>query len=248
MKIKVAAVQFAPVMGQKAENLRRLAHLVAGAAKAGAELVVLPELCATGYSFMGEEEARPHAESIEPASTTLGVFRALAKKFGIHLLGGLVEIDRGTGDLHNSQIYADPTGYFLSYRKVNPWGNDYLWAKPGIGNPPVVRAKFRETTRKVGLLICRDARNKKNDDWSFYGPGDADIVCLSANWGNGGFPSTTWMDFVEENKSALIVSNRYGKEGCNDFGEGGVCVIEPSGKVHCQGLVWSRDCFVIAEV
>lgn len=249
MKVKVAAVQFAPVMGRKADNLKRLAHLVIEAARAGAELVVLPELCATGYSFMSPEEAHAVAETLTPESLTLRVFRALAKKYQIHLVGGLVEMDVGTGDLYNSQVYVDPSGYYTSYRKINPWGNDYLWAKAGIGNPPVIKAAFRSTTRKVGLLICRDARDKKDDNWSsFYEPGDADIVCLSANWGNGGFPSVTWMEFVEDNHTALVVSNRYGKESCNDFGEGGVCVVEPGGKVHCQGLIWSRDCFVLAEV
>jgi hypothetical protein len=41
----------------------------------------------------------------------------------------------------------------------------------------------------------------------------ADVVCLSANWGDGGFPAVSWMDFVEENSTCLIVSNRYGQEG-----------------------------------
>jgi hypothetical protein len=57
-------------------------------------------------------------------------------------------------------------------------------------------------------------------------------------------PAVSWMDFVEENKTALAVSNIWGKELNNDFGEGGVCIIEKNGKVHCDGLKWSEDCIV----
>lgn len=249
MKVRCAAVQFTPTMGQKAENLKKLAVLVAQAAKQGAELVVLPELAANGYSFMSEAQARPEAEVIAPDALTTSLFLALATRFQVHIAVGLVEKDAGTGDLYNSQLYVDPYGYYTSYRKVNRWGNDFLWAKPGLGNPPVVKAKFRNTTRKVGLLICRDVRDKKNDKWSsFYEKGDADIVAFSSNWGDGGFPSVSWMEFVEDNGTALVVANRYGREGANNFGEGGVCVIEPRGKVHCDGLVWSADCIVLADV
>jgi predicted amidohydrolase len=175
--------------------------------------------------------------------------RVLAESFRVHVVWGMIELETGTGNLYNSQVYVSPEGTWISYRKVNRWGNDFLWAQPGRGNPPVTTVKFGEETRKVGLLICRDVRDKKDDDWkSFYEKGDADIVAMSANWGDGGFPSVSWMEFVEDNDMTIIVSNRYGKEANNDFGEGGVCVIEPPDTVHCDGLRWYEDCVVYAEV
>jgi predicted amidohydrolase len=109
--------------------------------------------------------------------------------------------------------------------------------------------EFDDGTKKVGLLICRDVRDKKDDKWSsFYEKGDADIVAMSANWGDGGFPAVSWMEFAKDNKVALIVANRYGKEIPNDFGEGGICVVEPSGKVHCDGIVWNQPCIVYADL
>lgn len=253
-KLKVAAVQFAPVYKDKMGNLRKIAQLVKQAAEAGAKLIVLPELATTGYSFMSADEAREHAEFIHPDILTTQAMRVLAETFGVHLVWGMVEKDGGTGDIYNSQVYVAPDGTWESYRKINRWGNDYLWAKPGRANPPVITVAFdvggEILEKKVGLLICRDVRDKKDEKkWtSFYEKGDADVVCLSSNWGDGGFPAVTWMEFVEDNDTALIVSNRHGKESSNDFGEGGSCIIMPPDRVICDGLVWNADCIVYAEV
>lgn len=259
--IKVAAVQFAPVWGDKPENIKRLIRLIAAAASAGAKLIVLPELATTGYSFMGPEEAEPEAEIISlrtdtPLTTTMRLMYSMCKKYGVHIVWGMVEKDQGSGKLYNSQVYLAPDATYVSYRKINRWGNDYLWAEDGSANPPIVEARFftgpdedSSEVHRVGLLICRDVRDRKNDTWTnFYSKGDADIVAFSTNWGDGGFPSVSWMDFAMDNRVNLIVSNRYGQETCNDFGEGGTCVIEPSGKVHCKGLVWNQDCIILADV
>lgn len=244
--MKVAAVQFRPALHQKDANLRSLAKLVVQAAEQGAELVVLPELCTTGYSFMSEGEAGALAELAEPGGMTFGVMASLAVKLGVAIAWGMVERDKGTNHLYNTQVFVFDCGH-VSYRKVNRWGNDFLWAKPGRANPPIVTYKGK----KVGLLVCRDVRDKKDDNWtSFYEKGDADVVLLSANWGKGGFPAVTWMEFVKENDAALVVSNRYGEEphGSNDFGSGGICVVYPDQQVVCEGLIWGQDCIVCAEV
>jgi predicted amidohydrolase len=241
--MKVAAVQFRPTFKDKEGNLGKLARLVAQAA--GSRLIVLPELCTTGYSFMSRADAEPLAEIIGPGGTTFEVFRLLAAKLNAYIVWGMVEKDVGTGNLYNAQVCVAPDSSFTTFRKINLWGNDYLWAKPGRSNPPILDLDGR----KLGMLICRDARNKKDDKWKdFYEKGDADIVALSANWGDGGFPAVSWMDFSEDNGVVLIVSNRWGEEIPNDFGEGGVCVIWPDGRVMCDGLIWNSDCVVYAEV
>jgi len=242
--MKVAAVQFSPVFKDVAGNLRAAALMVMGAAEAGARIVVLPELCTTGFSFMSVEEAKPFAEVIEEGSRSMQVMGALARKYNTAIAWGLVEQDPGTGNLYNAQAMIFPDGRFISYRKINLWGNDFLWAYEGTGNPPIVEYEGK----KVGLLICRDVRDKAPAWKDFYEAGDADIVCFSSNWGDGGFPSVNWVEFARDNHAWLIVANRYGQESNNNFGEGGVCVIEPSTKVHCEGLVWSKPCVVLADI
>ena len=54
--------------------------------------------------------------------------------------------------------------------------------------------------------------------------------------------------FVKENNTVLAVANRYGEEVPNDFGHGGICIIQKDGTVNCEGLVWDQDCIVLAEV
>jgi predicted amidohydrolase len=157
---------------------------------------------------------------------------------------GFVEKDAGTSKLYNSQALVLPNGRYTTYAKVNRWGQDFIWASKGTASPPVIDY----LGKKVGLLICRDVRDKSPALDDFYEPGDANIVAFSTNWGDGGFPSNNWVSFAMNNKVWLIVANRYGREANNDFGEGGPCIISPKGEVHCEGLVWSQPCIVYAEV
>lgn len=255
--MKVAVVQFAPAFANQVtgpavvtDNLRKLVGFVQEAAQKGAKLVVLPELATTGYSFMSRAEAATFAESI-PDGRTFKVMQALAERLNVHIVWGMIERVPQTGKIHNSQVLVAPNGQWVSYQKVNPWGNDWLWADAGRANPPVLSCDFGEDgTKKVGLLICRDVRDRKDDKWTdFYESGDADLVAFSANWGNGGFPAIAWIDFVRDNHMTLLVSNRYGKESHNDFGHGGICVIKPAPfAIECDGLVWDADCIVYADV
>lgn len=254
--MKVAAVQFAPVFKAAEKNLATAETLVRAAVSNGAQLVVLPELCTSGYSFLSDIEARPFAEILtqdpgvvkryqgETRPNSVGLMKSLATELGTAIAWGLVEEDPGTGAFYNAQVLALPDGRWSSYRKVNLWGNDLIWAKEGTGSPPLLKYMDKD----VGLLVCADIRDKSDNIENFYEPGDADIVAFSANWGDGGFPAGKWVKFAKMNHCFLIVSNRYGQETCNNFGEGGVCVIEPCGKVHCEGLKWNEPCIVYAEV
>lgn len=267
--MKVAAIQFAPKFKQPKENIHRAAQLVVEAVRNGAQLVVLPELITTGYSFLSPAEAEPFAEvpglvtQEEPMALagmgwSIGAMAHLSLRLGVKLVWGFIEKDPGSGKLYNSQAFLETdlsqgqgvgAIRYWTYRKINRWGNDFIWSAAGESNPPVIRTMFDGVEWKVGMLICRDIRDKKDDKWnSFYEPGDADVVAFSANWGDGGFPANGWMDFVEENKTNLVVANRYGREENNNFGEGGICVIEKSGRVLCDGVKWNQDCIVYADL
>ena len=250
--MKVATIQFAPFYRRKRENLTRLVGLIKEAAREGAKLIVMPELALSGYSMMSVGEAAMEAEVICKEAPTMRLMLGLAAHLDVRLVWGMVERDPGTDKLYNSQVYVDPKGYFESYRKVNGFGQDWSWATMGEANPPVIKD---DLFGKVGLLICRDVRDKKDEKWnSFYEKGDSDLVCFSSAWGKGGIPATAWMDFVRNNRTTLIVSNRYGTEANNDFGAGGVCIIKPDGDdehpngVYIDGLIWGSDCIVYAEV
>lgn len=241
----VAAVQFCPVFKDFLGNIHTMGELAKQAAGQGAELIVFPEMATTGYSFMSEAEAQPFAEPMlveKGSSISLDHMSNVAELTGAALVWGFIE--KAGGALYNSQCFVTPEGQVTTYRKRNLWGNDYLWAAKGDINPSISMWK----NFKVGLLICRDIRDKNEVTDEIYEPGDADIVAFSSNFGDGGFPSGTWVDFAINNQVTLVVSNRYGQEANNNFGEGGICVITPQGKVHCDGLVWSQTSIVYHDV
>jgi predicted amidohydrolase len=243
--VKCAAIQLAPVFKAVDENIRTAAGLVAMAASAGAQLTVLPELI-YGYSFMSKAEAAPFAEVLRPegGGPSFTMFRRLSAQLQVAIAWGVMERDPGTNKLYNSQCLVLPDGQYTSYRKLNRWGQDYIWSTEGRGSPPIVDFMGK----KVGLLICRDIRDKATNLDDLYESGDTDLVAFSTAWGRGGFPAVSWMNFAKSNKTWLIVANRYGIEANNDFGGGGSCVISPEGEVHCEGLVWNQPCIVYAEV
>jgi 5-aminopentanamidase len=91
----VACAQLVPGVGDPARNRERAREAVRAAVAAGADLVVLPELCTSGYVFESDDEAR--AAALYPA--------AVAEDWGdlgaAVVVGGFAELgDDGT--LYNS--------------------------------------------------------------------------------------------------------------------------------------------------
>ena len=148
--IGVACAQLAPVFGDLKVNLARAAEAIIGASDAGADLVVLPELCTTGYAFEDESQAR---ELGEPADgPTVAAWRALAADHRIVIIGGLCELD-GRGAPRNSVAVVQPDGRWQAYRKTHLWDHEQLIFRAGEEPPPVVET----SVGRVGLAVCYDA-------------------------------------------------------------------------------------------
>ena len=245
---RVAAVQYKPKFKDPDFNRWQLRSLAMMAANKGAKIIVLPELATTGYSFMSKKEAAPFAEPLE--GQTVAALSWVARKFECYIACGVMTRD---GDsIYNSQILVGPSGLVAHYHKMNFWGNDRLWATAGTEKPPIIQTPHG----KLGLLICKDVRDKrpgktdqrKTASDEFYDVGDADIVAFSTNWGDGEFPSGTWVSFALKNGVWLVVSNRCGGAERANFFDGGVCVISPEGVVQVEGLDFESDCIVYGTV
>ena len=110
----VACIQTEPVMGDKARNTRDTLERIAEAAAAGANLVVLPELCNTGYVFETRAEAFALAETIPEGETTATWLKA-AERHQLTVVAGITERE---GDvLYNSAVVVGPQGVVGRYRK-----------------------------------------------------------------------------------------------------------------------------------
>lgn len=255
MTLIAAAVQFRPRFARcRADvqnNIRLSEALVHDAWKVGANLVVFPELAMTGYSFLSRDEA---AQVAEPAGTgvTSKAMALVASELKAHVVWGMVE--SYDDSLFNSAAVASPDGTVaILSRKLNLWGNDFLWATPSPDPPTTIQTEFGGLT----ALVCRDLRGKKPKNRprvasSDLVPLEATIIAAPVNWGGGGFPAVTWMDLVSSSGRPLVVADRWGVEEngdfSNDFGNGGSIIIEPSWKTHTGGLKFKSDCVVSARL
>jgi predicted amidohydrolase len=144
MRLKVAAVQTAPVFGNVADNLDAALALVPG----DADLAVLPELFATGYQFRDRAELAGLAEPLDgPVCARL---REHAATTGATLCAGHAERD---GDrLFNSAVLVRPDGSLDVFRKVHLFWNERTLFDPGDLGFPV----FPACGTQVGLMVCYD--------------------------------------------------------------------------------------------
>lgn len=236
------------------DNIRRSEGLLKVAGSCGSQLIVFPELCMTGYSFLSADEAIRVAEPAGEGQTSKFMRRA-SVELNSYVAWGFIELLDGC--LFNSASISGPDGSMLvTYRKINLWGNDFLWATPGISPPEVVMTELG----LMSVVVCRDVRDKipgniprtASKDPPLFDGKRVDIVAMCVNWGKGGFPSTSWMEFVADNKCTAVIANRWGEERngtfCQDFGQGGSAIIESDWKVHTGGLKFGEDCVVSTAI
>jgi predicted amidohydrolase/dienelactone hydrolase len=184
--VVIAVAQLAITIGEPDANRQAAATAVAEAAAAGARLVVLPELCDSGYVFGDDaEKAFAEAESLaSPAddSATLRQWRDLAAEHDVVIVGGFCERGEG-GRLHNSAAVVDASGTLAVYRKAHLWDKEKLVFTPGDGQPPVVDLPFG----RVGVMICYDL---EFPEWvrlpSLAG---ADLIAAPVNWPHASWPA-----------------------------------------------------------
>ena len=135
----IAVAQLAIAIGEPHANRKAAAAAVAEAAAVQARLVVLPELCDSGYVF-GDDASRAQAEAgtlASPAddSVTLRQWQALAAEHRLVIVGGFCE--RGAdGRLFNSAAVVDASGTRAVYRKAHLWDKEKLVFTPGDASVP----------------------------------------------------------------------------------------------------------------
>jgi 5-aminopentanamidase len=147
---RVACAQLAPVLGDADGNRLRAAQAIQDAAGLGAELVVLPELCTSGYAFADAAEARDCAEPID--GPTVRAWTELARRRAIVIVGGICELD-ADGALRNTAVVVDRRGLRAGYRKTHLWGREPLIFAAGEVPPPVIGTDLGQ----VGVAVCYDA-------------------------------------------------------------------------------------------
>lgn len=146
-KITVAAVSTKNHVAQPDVAMRTIVRWGRKAAGQGAELVVFPELCISGYFY--SDHVWDAAEPVPGPSTDKLV--AAARDLGVILCAGLLE--REAGVVFNTQVLADGDGLIGKQRKLHiPTVETPYWR--GGFEAEV----FDIPQGRLGITICYDSR------------------------------------------------------------------------------------------
>ena len=164
--------QYEPHVGEVERNRQLASRWATAAADAGAQLVVLPELASSGYTFDSVEEAEACAEDADTGATVQAL-TSLCRQRGIHVVTGLDE--RAGGERYNSAVLLGPSGRLATYRKLHLYNDERSWFAPG-GELPLVDLPFG----RVGMIICFDLWFPEAA--RALALSGAEIVALPTNW------------------------------------------------------------------
>jgi len=221
-------VQTSPLFGDPAGNQ---AAVQAMAASVRADLLVLPELFQTGYSFESWEEVERYAE--EPDGPTGRFLRELAALTGGVVVAGFAE--RSGNRFYNSAMAVNHAGIIALYRKVHLFRNEKRLFSPGDMPFPVFTHHFPEGQARIGMMICFD--------WAF--PEAARTLALRgaqiiAHPCNLVLPwcQRAMLTRSLENRVFTVTANRIGREtrgGGDLLFPGESQVVSPMGEILIRG-------------
>ena len=164
---RVAVIQRAPKLADRAATLERAVASLDEAAQAGAQLVVFPEAFVPGYpvwmwrlrpggdlALTERLHALLRAGSVSLAADDLAPLRAAAKERAVTVVCGIDERDAdfSGGTLYNAVVVIGPDGAVLNrHRKLMPTNPERMvW---GFGDASGLRAVDTPCGR-IGTLIC----------------------------------------------------------------------------------------------
>ena len=225
MKLKAGFLQFQPVFGEIRQNVRAIEALLR---EREFDLMVLPELCTTGYQFLSREEALSLSE---PANGELGqTLLALAREKQGVVVAGFAE--RHGDELFNSAMTVGPSGLLSVYRKAHLFFKEKEFFSPG--NRPFVPVDTGLGYR-LGIMICFD--------WIFpeavrsLALGGAAVIAHPANLVLPWCQRAMFARAVE-NSIFVITANRFGSESRDPESPltftGGSQIMGPDGEVPAK--------------
>jgi len=228
MSFRIAVAQMNSVTGAVAANRDKAVRLIEGAARVGAEIVLVPETFTTGYDIADQLDAL--AEPI-PGPTT-AVLSDVARRCHVYVYASLVE--KASGKYYNTGVFVDPAGRLLhAYRKVHLFAAEKSMFTPG-DRPAVVKTELGT----FGLTICMDLLFPEyirglvlsgaeyvlnSTDWLRWGPLDEWQWCHEQ-------PRALARIRALENTVGLAMACQWGEDGAyTKFGHS--CIVSPSGRV-----------------
>ncbi len=166
-KPKVAAVQAAPVFLNREATLDKALSLIAEVGRAGANLVVFPEVFIAGYPYWNRIEivfkttpffVELYKNAVAVPGPEVDRLCEGARRAGVYLVMGINERAANTvGTLYNTNLFIGPEGdILLKHRKLMPtYAEKLVW---GFGDGSTLRV-LDTPIGKLGTLICGENAN-----------------------------------------------------------------------------------------
>lgn len=151
-KINIALAQISSQRKDKTGNLKTIEEQTLRAKKGGADIVIFPELCLTGYVI--RDQLYDLAETI-PGPATNKV-EEIAKKTGVHIVFGMPELSGKTkATMFNTAVFVGPEGLIGKYRKTY-LPTHSVFEEKRYFRPGYQTAAFPTAVGNIGLCICYD--------------------------------------------------------------------------------------------
>lgn len=234
--MKVGFLQFSPVFGDKNKNLATVEKLLRGV---DADIIVLPELFSTGYTFLNKEEVIKLAEPGIQGETS-NFIHSLAKEKNCCFAYGFAEKDNQ--HLYDSMALISPEGLIGVYRKAHLFFEEKKFFQPGDTGFYI----FEYKNVKLGMLICFDwIYPEAMRTLSIKG---AQIILHPANLVTPYCPDAM-ITRALENRVFIILANRCGEEkrnGKNNKFIGQSEVVSPQGEILIR--VGQEECVKIVDI
>lgn len=231
ISMRVGFYQFAPKLGDKNHNLRKVAKILE---KNRLDLLVLPELFNTGYVFESFDELYGVSEPINGPTARLLV--RFAKDKNMVIVGGFAE--RSLGRVYNSALIVTPHNIHV-YRKIHLFYKEKELFVSGDG--PLV--PYEVDGWRLGVIICFD--------WLFpeacrtLALKGADVIAHPANLVLP-YAQNAMITRAIENGVYVILANRIGEERGIRF-TGGSEIISPKGEILVKAPE-DKEMLGIAEI
>ncbi|MBG7609772.1 MAG: carbon-nitrogen family hydrolase [Anaerolineae bacterium] len=171
MNLTISLAQSSFEVGNVEDNFEKGAANIVEAASLGSNIILLPELWASGYDL---ENWRSYATGISDGIFARVAF--LAKKHNIAIGGSLLELHNGRA--YNTFVLFSPKGSpWAIYRKIHLFRllNEDKYLQAG---EKLVFAK--KPWDSVGLATCYDLRFP--EIFQYYSQGGARLILLVAEW------------------------------------------------------------------
>jgi predicted amidohydrolase len=196
--------------------------MIAKAAADGADLIVLSEMFATGFSM------RPERTAEDEGGPSEQFLLAQAAEHGAHVIASLAQRD-ADGGYRNNAIVAAPDGTVRRYAKLHPFTHSGEHEHYLAGNA------FLTTDiddLRVSVFVCYDLRFADE----FWALADAtDLYVVVANWPEA--RAEHWRVLLRaraiENQAFVVGVNRVGS-GKNLVYTGDSAIIDPLGRALAE--------------